>query len=523
MANEQSSNDKRYGNLRKELLTATTAFSTQEVGPQGYITQGEAISTVEAADAARKLGFWENVQLHNLNTPLLEAGMAFPFLPEDVRRADPAECDVLISVQEVIHPEGSSHAMALIDSTRGINAEGKLLTGKFDSIFMPQKEYEKSGGKLVVVTDGDVRLSGGEVQGKIAIEKGVLDEINGKLGEINRRGLDEELTRIKSDEKVVGFDIVPSKDDKSNSFFFNRGHVGLILTTDQGRSILLTKNARNERGEEGSVNMVRLTDGRYGIVNTVRMLVGAGANYRPEMGRGYADVGVAKVEKALKEKYGEDWKADQVGMELGLVVEKALKIESSELRQDIAYEDVTPKLQIMEFDKNVVMKTAPDYVQHMMEEFEGLTPKKANPEEILQSIESGRMVCGFSIGLFGSEFLSEGIVKINPNYLGNDIILERRSITQEGGRERLVVPQCKAFEKGARNAGQVHPNTGNARFWYQARVSQGNLDLLPDQGKFENLPVEEVVEMMKKRDFTTVDNSVLFKSLFYQRVLIPNL
>ncbi len=264
------------------------------------LTQGEAVSPIEAADIARKLEFHERRQLHDLNVPLVDAGLAFPFQPEDVRRAHPQECDVLTSTEAVIVPERSDHAMALIKSTRGFSPEGTLLTGKFDSIFMKREAYEKRGGKIVVIADKDTEVPSGEVQGRVQIPSPILDEINGQLKDINRTPLSEDLAGDKQQEgaeTVTGFDIVPDKSDKSNSFFYNRGHVGLVLNTDSGRSILMTKNALNERGEQGSINLVELTDGKYGIVNTVRMLVGAGANYRPEIPRGYADVKTAEMTK----------------------------------------------------------------------------------------------------------------------------------------------------------------------------------------------------------------------------------
>lgn len=511
--------NKSYAVARETIQKASTAL-VQEADIS-LITSGEAVSTVEAMDVARKLAFHEQLQLHNLNTPLVEAGLAFPFQPEDIRRADPAECDVLTATQEVIHPEGSDHAMGLIHSTRGISADGKLLTGKFDSIFMTEEAYKEKGGKLVVIADKDTRLPEGEVEGRVSIEKGVLDEINGTLVELNRKPLDESLAQQKSDEAVVDFEVIPTH-EKSNNFFYNRGHVGLVLNTNTGRSMILTKNALNERKEEGSVNMVRFSDNRYGIANTVRMLVGAGASYRPETARGYADINTAKMEKAMTEKYGGEWHADQVGMELGLAVKKALHVETHQLRQDYAYEDVTPKLQILEFDKDEVMRTAPAHIQHMMEEFEGLSPKKATAEELLGHIDSGKMVDGFSIGLFGGEFIEKGLIKVNPRYADNSIVLERRSLIQEGGKEKLVVPQGKAFDKGARTVGQVHPNTGNARFWYQSRVSDGNLDLLPTKGKFEKVSVWDVVNGIKTRAFSTVDSSVLFQTLYKHRILVPN-
>jgi hypothetical protein len=513
--------------FRKQLQEATRRDVPNPLD-QGKVTLnlGEAASTIEMADATRKLEFHESLQLHNLNTPLIEAGLAFPFQPEDIRRADPQECDVLTGTEAVIAPKGSDFAMGLIKSTRGFSPEGKLLTGKFDSIFVNQEAYNARGGKIVVVADKDTSIPDGEVQGRVQVPQGLLQEINGQLTEINRTPLSEDLAGDKPKENVetvTGFEIIPDKSDKSNSFFYNRGHVGLVLHTDSGRSMLMTKNALNDRKEQGSINLVELTDGRYGIVNTVRMLVGAGASYRSEISRGYADVKTAEMTKKMQEKHGEKWTADQVGMELGLAVDQALNIETSELRQDYAYEDATPKLQILTFDKDAVMRTAPGYVQQMMEEFEGLTPKKATAEEVLAVMDKGLMVDAFSMAVFGSRFLEKGIVRINPRYEDANVILERRSMIQLGGQETYVVPQGPAFAKGARTVAQIHPNTGNARFWYQARVAHGNIDLLPSDGRFEKVAVPDVAKKIQKREFSTVDGAVLFRTLYNQRIIIPNI
>ncbi len=517
-----SSEQDFLGKTRKTFAYLPRIETDEE---QKTLASGEAISAIETADAARKLAFHEQRQLHDLNTPLIENGLAYEFQPEDVRRADPQECDVLTETEAVIAPKGSDHAMALIKSTRGFSPEGALLTGKFDSIFVKKDAYQERGGKIVVLADESTTLPEGEVQGRIQVPSDLLDEINGKLGEINRTPLSGDLGVSKPEdgvETVTGFDIVPDKSEKSNAFFYNRGHVGLVLETDSGRSILMTKNALNDKKEQGSVNLVELTDGKYGIVNTVRMLVGAGATFRPEIGRGYADVKTAEMTKRMQEKYGGQWTADQVGMELGLAVNEALDIKTSELRQDYAYEDVTPKLQILRFDKDAVMKAAPGYVQQMLEEFEGLTPKKVTAEEVLALNDKNIMVDGFSGAVFGGEFLKNGIVRINARYEDASVVLERRSMPQLGGRETLVVPSGPAFRPGARTVGQVHPNTGNARFWYQVRVADGKTDLLASGRKYVKVPVAEVAERIINHDFSTVDAASLFKALYNQRVFVAN-
>ncbi len=535
-------------------LRAATNVNPKPLTEQGTIslTQGEAVSPIEAADAARKLEFHEARQLYDLNTPLDAAGLAFTFQPEDVRRAHPQECDVLTVTESVIAPEGSDHAMALIRSTKGFDAEGRLLTGKFDPIFMTNKAYEERGGKIVVLTDTDTPIPQGEVQGRVQIPAEMLGEINGQLSDLNRTPLNEELAGnnpAEGVETVSAFEIIPPRQnqpawveslkaalpedqskkvdelvpkDTSNEFFYKRGHVGLVLHMDSGRSQIITKNSLNERKEHGSVNLVELTDGRYGIVNTVRMLVGAGANYRPEISRGYADIKVEEMTKKIREKFGDQWSADQLGMEVGLLVKNALKVDAYQLRQDTAYEDVTPKLQVLTFDKDAVMRTAPGYVQQVADEFEGLTPKKATADEILYSMDRGVMVDGFSMAVFGKRFFEKGLVKVNPRYNGAGVVLERRGMVQFGKRETLVVPSGRAFAKGARTVGQAHPNTGNTRFWYQARFSNGNTDLLPEKGKFEKVSIHEVVEKIKNLEFSTVDSAVLFRTLYNQRVFVPN-
>ncbi|MFI5240986.1 MAG: hypothetical protein ACHQUA_00980 [Microgenomates group bacterium] len=511
-----------YDHIRKGLKALSDQDQKRQVENQS-LPAGEANSVIEAMDLTRKLAFHEQLQLVRLNTLLMESELAFPFSPEDVRRADPHECDVLIETEKVIAPPGSDHAMALIKSTRGISDEGLVLSGKFDSIFMTDQAYKERGAKVVVLTDEETELPKGEVQGRIHIPDEVLSEINEKLGELNRTPLSQDLASEQSQDqsdRVVGYDLVP-EEGKGNEFFYKRGHIGLVLKLESGKSRIITKNALNERKEHGSVNLIRFTDGTYGMVNTVRMLVGAGASYRPEIGRGYADVMVDKYAKAIKEKYGRDMNPDQVEMELGLAVKNALRIETKQLRQDLAYEDVMPKLQIMDFDKDAVMKTAPSHIQHLMEEFEGLTPIKKSPEEVLKLMETGQMVDGFSMAVFASEFLNRGIVKINPRYADVGVALEIQSHPQLGKRLYYGVPQGPAFQKGMHTVGQIHPNTGNARFWYQARVTT-DASVLKNGGLYANVPVKEVARRLADLEFSTVDAATLFRVLYSQRVIIPS-
>ncbi len=509
----------RYDPLRRQIKDATS----QPLTDNQALTSGEAQSVIELADVTRRLAYLEQMQLVRLNAPIEASKLAFSFIPEDIRRADPAECDVLVGTEKIIEIPGSDHAMALINSTRGVSAEGKILEGKFDSIFMTKEAYEARGAKVIVLTDANSDVPQGELQGRIQIPDDMLSEINSQLKDLNRVTLPETLKA--SEQKsgadgVKGFEIVPEK-AAGNDFFYKRGHIGLVLKLDSGKSILMTHNALNEKGEQGSVNLVRFNDGKYGMVNTVRMLVGAGSIYRPEIGRGYADVMVDRYAKQIKEKYGVVMSPDQVQMELGLVAEEALHVETHQLRQDVSYENVTPKLQILEFDKDVVMKTAPDHIQHMLEEFEGLTPIRRTPEQILKDIDDGTIVDGFTIGVMGSEFLNKGIVKLNPKYADDCVALEMRSIPQLGGKVDFVVPQGPAYEPGMHTVGQVHPNTGNARFWYQVRIT-ADPKVLDQNAFYVRMPVTEVLERIKDLKFSTVDAAVLFRALYNQRVLIPS-
>src|SRR3990167_10885010 len=135
--------------IRTRLLATSRDISSTQVPVEGGLTSGDTLHSEEAVDSSRRLAFHEQLQLYRLNTPLIESGLAFIFTPEDLRRADPLETDVFWETEEVISFPGGEHAMALIKSTRGIDAKGMLQFGKFDSIFMTEKAYKDKGGKYV--------------------------------------------------------------------------------------------------------------------------------------------------------------------------------------------------------------------------------------------------------------------------------------------------------------------------------------------------------------------------------------
>jgi hypothetical protein len=496
------------------------------------LTSGDTLAVQEAANLAARLSFHERMQLVRLDKPLVDAGLAFLYTPPDLLRADPNYCDVFWETERVIKFPGDEFAMPIVISTRGVDKEGKLNLGKFDSIYMTEKAYEKKGGKQVVLLGAEDRIPEGEVQGRIVVDKELHTEINEKLTGIKRIPLDEGLidtgTNDNNTAKVTGYHIYPERDetvppekrDKAIEFFYNRGHIALVLELDNGKSRVMTLNAIGDDGRQAGVNKVKFTDGRYGTVDTVRMLVGAGRTYRPELSRGYADVMVAKLTQEIKKKLGLDLSADQLSMELGLDVNKAITTNTSFLRQDWAYENVTPALHEHTFDKDMVMTTAPAHAQHILEEFEGLMPKKATASEILTSVESGDMVDSFSLSVFAQEFLSGGQVVLNQRFAGSYVALERQAMPQIGNKEVLVVPQGPAYEPGLMTVGQIHPNTGDARFWYQARYTT-NPGILAPGPKYEKVPVQKVLGMMTNLDFSVVDSATLFRVLLNQKILIP--
>lgn len=490
------------------------------------LNKGDSLAVQEAMNLTARLAFHEQMQLYRLNKPLVDAGLAFLIHPEDLRRADPLECDVFWETEKVIAFPGGEYAMPIVISTRGIDKEGKLNFGKFDSIYMTQEVYREKGGKQVVLVNAEDKIPQGKVQGKIQIDEEMLAGINETLTGIKRIPLPKELAETgKENEniaKVTAFHIYPDRNpsDKAVEFFYNRGHVALVLELDNGKSKVMTFNAVGDDGRQAGVNLIQFTDGKYGIVDTVRMLVGAGRKYRPEISRGYANVLVKKYTDEIKKKFGEDITADQLGVELGLKIEDALQVETRDLRQDWAYENVTPVLSKLTFDKEKAMTTAPSHVQQLLEEFEGLQPKKVTASEVINMIEKGDMVDSFSLTAFASEFLTGGQIVLNPRFAGSHVVLERRAMPQIGNKEVLVIPQGPAFEPGMTTVGQIHPNTGDARFWYQARYST-NPAVLEHGPKYEKVPIQTVLGMMTNLDFSIVDSATLFRVLLNQKVLIP--
>lgn len=508
--------------IRRALLDTSRAIRADEAPEEGGLTSGETLHSQEAVDSSRRLAFHEQLQLYRLNRPLLEAGLQFIFTPEDLRRADPLECDVFWETEEVLEFPGGEYAMALIKSTRGIDAKGMLQFGKFDSIFMTEKAYKDKGGKYVVLVKEDDSLPKGEVQGRIQMDEAQLRELNGELTSLNRITLPNSLASkrpVKGVDRVTGYNLYPDR-NPGNEWFYKRGHIALVLQLDSGKSVVMTLNALGDDGRQGGINLSHFTDARFGIADTVRMYVGAGRKFRPEISRGYADVAVVEYTEAIKRRFGLDLAADQLSIELGLNPKDALRIETRQLRQDFAYENVTPVYSKILFDEEKVMQTAPAHVQQLMKEFEGLQPKKVTAKEILEMVDSGDMVDGFSLAVFGSEFIRGGEVSLNPRYKDAYIVLERKSMPQLGGEETLVVPQGKAFEGGPVTVGVVHPNTGNARFWYQARFST-NSEVLPQGPKYERVNINKVVAQIKNFEFSAVDCACIFRTLYSQRVLIP--
>ena len=508
--------------IRTQLFATSREIGGMQVSAEGGLTSGDTLHSEEAVDSSRRLAFHEQLQLYRLNTPLIESGLAFIFTPEDLRRADPLETDVFWETEEVIKFPGDEHAMALIKSTRGIGQDGTLQLGKFDSIFMTEKAYKDKGGKYVVLVREDDSLPKGKIQGRIQLEKAQLKELNAQLSSLNRITLPESLASrktVKGIDRVVGHGIYPDR-NPGNEWFYKRGHIALVLELDSGKSVVMTLNALGDDGRQGGVNLPLFTDGKFGIVDTVRMYVGAGRKFRPEISRGYADVAVAKYTEAIKRRFGLDMTADQLSVELGLNPQDALKFEFHNLRQDWAYENVTPVYSRILFNQEAVMSTAPDHVQQLLEEFEGLQPKKATAKEILELVDSGDMVEGFSLAVFASEFLKGGEVVLNQRYKDAYLVLERKSMPQLGGEETLVVPQGKAFDAGPITVGAVHPNTGNARFWYQTRYST-NPEVLTEGPKYKKMHIRQVLQRIANFDFSAVDSASIFKALYSQRVLVP--
>ena len=153
--------------IREALLGTARETKEAQIFVEGGLTSGDVLHPEEALDSSRRLAFHEQLQLYRLNTPLIEAGLGFIFTPEDLRRADPLECDVFWETEEVIKFPGEEYAMALIKSTRGIDQEGILQFGKFDPIFMTAEAYRSKGGKMVVLVDKEDKIPEGEVEGQI--------------------------------------------------------------------------------------------------------------------------------------------------------------------------------------------------------------------------------------------------------------------------------------------------------------------------------------------------------------------
>lgn len=512
--------------IREALLATARETKETQIPVEGGLTSGDVLHPEEGLDSSRRLAFHEQLQLYRLNTPLIEKGLEFIFTPEDLRRADPLECDVFWETEEVVKFPGEEYAMAIIKSTRGIDAKGILQFGKFDPIFVTEEAYKGKGGKMIVLVDEEGKVPEGEVEGRIQMTEGQLEEINDELKNLNRITLLDSLVvkrGAKGVDRVVGYSLHPEHPDKNpgNAWFYKRGHIALVLELDSGKSVLMTLNALGDDGRQGGINLPHFTDGRFGIVDTVRMLVGAGRKHRPEVSRGYADVALAKYTDAIKRRYGLDLTAEQLSVELGLNPKDALKIELHDLRQDLAYENVTPVYSKILFNQEAVMQTAPAHVQQLLEEFEGLQPKKATAKEILEMVDSGDMVDGFSLAVFGSELLKGAEVALNDKYANSYLILERRSMPQLGGEEILVVPRGMAFESGPVTTGAIQPNTGNARFWYQARFST-NPEVLSQGSKYEKLSIRKVLERIENFGFSAVDSASIFKALYSQRVLVPS-
>lgn len=493
-------------------------------------SEGETLTSRDLPSAellletVQRLSFHERMQLYRLNAPLKEAGLACRFTLEDVARADPQVCDVLWETLKIYPFEGSGLAMAVILSTKGLGGDGKLNLGRFNPMFMTEEAYRERGGKFVVLVDKETEVPEGETQGRLQIPAELLSKLNERLTSLNRIPIDERLgvkTPVSGVETVTGYSLFP-EETPENGWFYKRGQIDLLLQLDSGRSLAMTFNALGDNKKQGSVNLVHFTDGRFGVVNTVRMLAGAGFENRIEISRGYADVAVKKLTEALQKRFQiEGIEANQLGMELGLLAEKAIRVETRSIRCDFAFENVTVDFSRLLYDSETILAAAPGYVQHIMDEFEGLAAIKVSGEEILGFIEDGSVVDAFSLSCLASEFLRSGEVVLNERYADTYLVLERRSIPQLGGEESLVVPQGPAFKrKGLVNVGNIHPNTGAARFWYKVKYST-DPGVLPVGPKYEKVEISKVLGMLKDLQFSTADAATLFRSLLGQRVLIP--
>jgi len=193
--------------IREVLLATARETKEAQIPLEGGLTSGDFLHPVEALDSSRRLAFHEQLQLYRLNTPLIEAGLEFIFTPEDLRRADPLECDVFWETEGVIKFSGEEYAMALIKSTRGIDAKGILQFGKFDPIFMTEEAYRERGGKLVVLVKEDDSIPKGRIQGRIQLEDAQLRELNAELTNLNRITLPESLLFHSCGNSILSFPI----------------------------------------------------------------------------------------------------------------------------------------------------------------------------------------------------------------------------------------------------------------------------------------------------------------------------
>lgn len=525
MSNESIKQIQKMEDEREKALGLSKSIGEARIGQ-------DTLHTEEALDATARLEFHEQMQLSRLNGPLDKQDIAYQFTPADLRRADPRECDVFWNTREVYPFPGQTYAMALVDSTRGVGKDGLIQNGVFNSIFITDTENRERGGKLVVLPEKHEDLPKGEVQGRFVMENGMLEEVNGRLGELNRVKLSDGVTEPKADApKVVGYKIYPDKEEVvakhpdikgSIDWMYNKGHVDLVLETDDGSSVSMTLNALTPDKKEGGVNLIRFTDGKYGMVNSVRMLQGAGRDRYKELSRGYGDTLLTEYTKRLKAA-GYRMSAENISMETGLNVSDAIHREEHRIHEDFAYANITPTLTVVTFDKDKVMETAPKDAQQLMDEFEGISATKVSEEEALDMVMSndGRMIDGFSLTGLSWDMINRKVVKFNPRMAGQKVILEERNIHQLDCQNTLVVPQAPAFEKGPRTVQRIHQNAGSSRFWRQARYSN-NVSDLPVGRKYVEKDAEEVVGMMANLKFSVPDQATLFKVFLSEKILVPN-
>lgn len=467
-----------------------------------------------------QLSFYEQLHANSLNDKLAANGLAFTFRSQELKAMQPEVCDAFLETLEV-HPFNKDFAGVLIKSARGFDAQGKLMEGRFDPIFMTEDGYLRNGGKLIVITDDEGQLPKGDVQGRISIPKEMLEALNKTLSENKRVTLPDELTKTAKGVSVVtDAEIYPPK-GPGNEFFWNRGQIYLNLKTSDGNSIVMTFNAVGDNGLQGGINLAMLDDGRYVLVDTVRPLTGAGSKILKEISRGYADVAQANYQKKLKEVGFPDIDPTQLGMELGLKEADIVQVISSHpVRQDWAYENVTSEAKVIRINKEAALKVAPSEAQQAMEEFEGIFPQKLTAKEILEHvIGGGLMVDAFSLSILGSEWLKDGHVRINPRINADKtyVVLESRFMPQTA-KEEMVIPSGPVLEKGWVDIAPIHPNTGNARFFYRARYSD-QVNTLPEGRKYVKVSIKEAAEIIKNIDLSTPDTAALFSTLLNRGII----